>query len=175
MARCRPDGNPICVQLYNCEEPWSDTAGVTLMKPVQFPRNLVTAAPLPLGATMLLLACTGDPTGPAVGESFTLAPGNQVTLEVVNTRVRFLDVAEDSRCPLRAQCVWAGDGAVVLELASRPGGALEETLHTNADPKSVFLDRYELTLLKLEPYPEVPGEIRPEDYRVTLALHERRD
>lgn len=121
----------------------------------------------------LLLGCTGDPTGPEPGEVFTLASGERTTLEPIGTHLRFLRVAEDSRCPLRAQCVWEGDGAVVLEIAPRDGDAVEHTVHTNVEPKVVVLDRYELTLLELNPYPEVPGEIAPEDYVAILVLVER--
>jgi len=120
-------------------------------------------------------ACDDDPTGPNPGESFTLAVGERVTLEAVHTTVRFLAVAEDSRCPSRAQCGWAGDGAVVLEIAPDAGDAAEDTLHTNPESGAgaVELAGYELTLLRLDPYPEIPGDIAPNAYRATLSLDER--
>ena len=121
----------------------------------------------------LVAACDGDPTGPEAGEPFTLAAGERVTLEPLGTHVRFLRVAEDSRCPLGAQCVWAGDGVVVFEIAMREGDSVEHTLHTNEGPKAIVLDLFELTLLKLNPYPEETGDIAPEDYRATLVLYER--
>ena len=121
----------------------------------------------------LVAACDDGPTGPEAGEPFTLAPGERVTLEPTGTHVRFLLVAEDSRCPLRVQCVWAGDGAVVFEVARRDGHSVEHILHTNEGPKAVVLDSYELTLLKLNPQPEVTGDIAPEEYRATLVLSER--
>ena len=121
----------------------------------------------------LLFGCADDPTGPEAGEPFMLVPGERVTLEPMGTDVRFLRVAGDSRCPLRAQCVWAGDAAVVFEIAPRDGDAVEHTLHTNEGPKAVVLGSYELTLLKLNPYPDVPGDITPEDYRAMLVLYEQ--
>lgn len=128
-----------------------------------------------LGITGALVGCKDDPAGPSPGESFTLAVGERATLGAVHTTVRFLAVSEDSRCPSRAQCVWAGDGAVVLEIAPTIGDAAEDTLHTNPDsgPRSAALAGYELTLLQLAPYPETPGGIESEDYQVTLALCER--
>ena len=120
-------------------------------------------------------ACDDEPTGPNPGESFTLGVGERVTLDAVHTTVRFLAVAEDSRCPSQAQCVWAGDGAVVLEIASADGDAAEDTLHTNPEsgPGALALAGYELTLLRLNPYPDTPGEIGPDEYTATLALYER--
>ena len=55
------------------------------------------------------------------------------------------------------------------------GDAAEDTLHTNLDsgPGAVVIASYELTLLQLDPYPETPGGIASDDYRATLALHER--
>lgn len=119
--------------------------------------------------------CDDQPAGPKAGESFVLAPGQRVTLDAVASSVRFLAVSDDSRCPSQVQCVWAGDGAIVLEIAPADGDAAEDTLHTNPEsgPRSAVLGRYELTLLELDPYPETPGEIAPADYRATLALYER--
>ena len=124
-------------------------------------------------AGILLAGCSDESTGPEPGDTFTLSPGERVTLQPNGTHVRFLRVSEDSRCPLRAQCVWAGDGAVVLEVAPRDGDATEHVVHTTEGPTSVVLGRYELTLLALTPYPEEPGDIRPDDYRVELVLYER--
>ena len=118
-------------------------------------------------------SCSGDPTGPEVGESFTLEPGEGVTLESDGIGVRFMQVLEDSRCPTRVQCVWAGDAAVVVELAPQAGDAAEHTLHTNVGQKSIVLGRYELSLLELSPYPDEPRSIPPEDYRATLVVQER--
>ncbi len=121
----------------------------------------------------LLLGCSSDPTGPEPGDSFILKPGERVTLPAIGTHVRFQRVSEDSRCPLQAECVWAGDGAAVFEIAPLVGDAIEHTLHTNEGPKGVVLGRYELELLELDPYPEVPGGIAPDAYRATLILLER--
>lgn len=122
-----------------------------------------------------LAACDDEPTGPKPGESFTLAVGESAALDTIQASLRFLAVSEDSRCPLRAQCVWAGDGAVLLEIAPADGDAAEHTLHTNPEsgPGSMLLAGFELTLLALEPYPDTPGEIEPDEYRATLALYER--
>lgn len=123
----------------------------------------------------LFAACGDEPLGPAAGESFSLVPGERITLEPTGTHVRFLQVASDSRCPLQAYCVWAGDAEVLLEIAPRDGDPVEETLHTDpgTGPQRVVLDRYELVLLDLRPYPEVPGGIATKDYRVVLVLQER--
>lgn len=122
-----------------------------------------------------LVACDDEPAGPKPGESFTLGIGERATLDAVHISVRFLAVSEDSRCPLQAQCVWAGDGAVVLEVAPADADAAEHTLHTNPEsgPGAVVLAGYDLTLLGLGPYPDTPGAIGPDEYTATLALYQR--
>jgi hypothetical protein len=137
--------------------------------------RLATLSVVAFGFTTMLVACDDDPTGPKPGESFTLEVGEKATLDAIHTSVRFLTVAEDSRCPSQAQCVWAGDGAVLLEIAPARSDAAEDTLHTNPEsgPGAVVLAGYELTLLRLDPYPETPGDIAPNAYRATLALYER--
>jgi len=137
--------------------------------------RLATLSWVVFGCAVTLVACVDEPAGPEPGESFVLAIGQRATLDAVHTSVRFLAVSEDSRCPSQVQCVWAGDGAVVLEIASTGSDAAGDTLHTNPEsgPGAVALAGYELTLLGLDPYPETPGEIAPDDYRATLALYER--
>lgn len=137
--------------------------------------RLATLSFVAFGVVATLVACDDEPTGPKPGEAFTLSAGQQVTLDTVHASVRFLQVSDDSRCPSRVQCVWAGDGAVVLEIAPAAGDAAEHTLHTNPESgaRAVVLGRFELTLLQLDPYPETPGEIEFDDYRATVALYER--
>lgn len=120
-------------------------------------------------------ACGDDPTGPGPGDEFVLAPGERALLPDPGVWVRFLGVDEDSRCPLRAQCVWAGDAEVVLEVAPEDGDAADVTLHTNEEsgPRFLVLGDLELTLLRLDPWPETPGGVAAEDYRAVLVLYER--
>lgn len=121
----------------------------------------------------MLWSCSGDSTGPEVGEAFTLKPGETVTLELDGVGVRFVRVSEDSRCPTRVQCVWAGDAAVVIEIVPPASDTAEHSLHTNVGQKSILLDSYELLLLELSPYPDEPRAIPPQDYRATLIAQER--
>lgn len=137
--------------------------------------RLVVLGCVACGVVAAVGACDDEPSGPEAGESFVLEVGERATLEAIQASVRFVAVSEDSRCPSQAQCVWAGDGAVVLEIAPADADAAEDTLHTNEEsgPRSSVLGRYELTLLQLDPYPEIPGAISPDAYRATLVLYER--
>ena len=119
----------------------------------------------------LAVAC-GSATEPTVGDEFRLDYGESVTVPEAELWLHFVDVVADSRCPSRVQCVWAGDAAIAIEVASSlPGGdSKTDTLHTTLDPKSVMLGGYVLQLVRVDPYPDVPGGIPLGRYRITLRL-----
>lgn len=123
----------------------------------------------------LLLAGCGSTTGPDLGEEFELRVGERVSLSVSDVSIRFIQVTEDSRCPTQGQCVWAGDAEVLLEIAPLVGDAYEVTLHTFLEPKAVLLGRIELSLVRLDPYPESPGSILPHEYHSTLTTRSTPD
>ncbi len=123
---------------------------------------------------VLLTAC-GLATQPNLDEEFDLKVGERATLTDVSLFVRFIEVSGDSRCPLRAQCVWAGDAAVLLETAPLAGDAMTDTLHTNSamGPDTLDLGTAALRLVRLDPYPETPGSIPQDQYVVRLIVEAR--
>jgi hypothetical protein len=124
---------------------------------------------------VLGIGCSST-TGPQLGDEFQLRVGQDAALEDVGLWVAFLGVSEDSRCPLQAMCVWAGDAAVLVETAPLPD-ALEadsktDTLHTNLDPKLLPLGPVELVLVRLDPYPETPSSIPLDAYIATFITRQ---
>jgi len=121
--------------------------------------------------SFLTLACTSA-TEPAVGNEFSLDFGEAATVPEAELWLHFVDVVEDSRCPLRVLCVWEGDAAIAIEISSNlaDGPSVTDTLHTTLDPKSVTIFGYVLQLVRVDPYPRFPGVIPPERYRITLRL-----
>lgn len=71
---------------------------------------------------VLSVGCSGSsptqPSPPPFGQPFDLRPGEHVTLED-GVRVSFLYVHADSRCPIDAICVRAGDAVVVVALTDQ--------------------------------------------------------
>lgn len=101
---------------------------------------LALGALLPLS----LAACASDAVPPsggadapkvADGAEFTLAPGQSATL-ADDSRLRYLRVVNDSRCPPNVQCVWAGDAVVAFEWTPASGPAQPFELHTGKEPRS---------------------------------------
>ncbi len=108
-------------------------------------------------------------------EPFSLAVGERAWVGEISLSVRFLDVANDSRCPSHALilCVWEGDAAVVIEMVSRRGDVTVDTLHTALQPKSVTVGRGILILRRLDPYPEDVTPIPIGDYVATFVVGSR--
>lgn len=124
---------------------------------------------------LVVVSGCSSSTGIEVDEPFVMSPGQTVLVEEIGLHVRFDGVSEDSRCPLKAQCVWIGDAAVEVTwfLRDADGIPTTVTLHTHEGPNSVDLGNVVLELVALAPYPEAPEEIRPQDYRATLRTVSR--
>lgn len=127
--------------------------------------------------TVCGLACS-TMTEPRLGDEFQLRVGEHAVLSDIGLWVAFLGVGWDSRCPLKVMCVWAGDAAVLVEIAPSPdfrsADSRTDTLHTHLDPKWLDFGSFELLLVRLDPYPETPSSISPEDYVATFLTVEPR-
>jgi hypothetical protein len=111
----------------------------------------------------------GSTTAPKLGAEFALRVGESATITDIGLRVKFIGVASDSRCASTVICVWAGDAAVVFEVAPLGGAARRDTLHTTLEPQALAWGRTELRLVQVDPYPTTPGSIPPAQYVVRLT------
>ncbi|MEP6691079.1 MAG: hypothetical protein ABJD07_07970 [Gemmatimonadaceae bacterium] len=120
-----------------------------------------------LVASSILVACSHAPPTQATSPNPVRVTINS-SVEVSGTplTIRFVSV-QDSRCPTSVQCVWAGDGAVVLLIADATRSATD-TLHTTLEPKAGTFGAYRITLVSLEPYPTAGPP--PPTYLVTLRV-----
>lgn len=109
---------------------------------------------------------------PRLEEPFQLKVGGRAEFEQEGFILRFIEVTADSRCPSNAfiLCVWQGDAGVLVEIAPAQGDAVEDTLHTTLDPKSVSLGDVTLELVRLDPYPRDVEPIPVEEYRATFVV-----
>jgi hypothetical protein len=121
---------------------------------------------------LFLTACrTGAPNGPAgpVDVHLVLAPGEQTAVPGVGA-IRFDGVANDSRCPGDAICVWGGDATVRVVVTASGGASSSYELHT-FDLKPVQHLDLTIALETLSPYPFASkGPIPPGDYRASLRI-----
>lgn len=95
----------------------------------------------------------------------------------------FLAVKDDSRCPINAQCVWAGDAEVVLWVKAGNQAARKVRIHTNLKPLKVVIPAnvfppgmagipksYVISIARLTPLPNTEKKLLQSDYRLKLNI-----
>lgn len=103
-------------------------------------------------ALLLLSALAGCTTGAgepdySPGSAAVLKPGESLVLPG-DARLRYVEVAADSRCPPGVQCIRAGDATVRFELEA--GGAPEPLLLTIPGNPARTLAGWRIELLGLD-------------------------
>jgi len=118
--------------------------------------------------------CTAHPLQPSrpLGQPFDLKAGTSAVL-ADGLRLTFERVRADSRCPLDALCIQAGEAIVVLTLAQSAGAPVEQELRTTPAFSEASYLSYVIKLVALAPYPRSTQQIRPEDYVATLTVDRR--
>ena len=125
---------------------------------------------LALLVAIATVACL-NPTSPdaVVGKPFELNAGATALLSD-GARIQFTTVSGDSRCPMDAQCVWAGDATVAIAVSQsgKPADACE--LHTQQSGSQISCGDYVITLRALAPYPRSGKTIAAQDYVATFLV-----
>jgi hypothetical protein len=104
------------------------------------------------------------------GREFDIAAGQTVEVQGTPMTIRFSGVAEDSRCPVDVQCVWAGNAIVRLAISTSGGATTDATLNTTLDPKSTTTSGYTIRLAGLKPVPRSGTTIPASSYLATLEV-----
>ena len=120
-------------------------------------------------ATLAATACF-SPTGPdaVVGTPFQLKHGDTASLPE-DARLRFDTVRSDSRCPIDAICITAGDATIAVTLM-RSGGDESRDVHTTPAQSHFSYSQFTVTLTELQPYPRSDRQAKPEDYTATFVV-----
>jgi hypothetical protein len=107
----------------------------------------------------------------ALGEEFTLKPGQSASVQDGALVVRFESVSNDSRCPRGATCIWEGD-AVVAVSAHRGGTAANRhELHTSGRyAREASEGPFRIELVKLDPLPAEGTTVDAKDYVATFKV-----
>ena len=116
--------------------------------------------------------------------------GNDKALRVGETlrydsglKITFLAVRNDSRCPINASCIWAGDAEVILRVKAGNQAARRVTLHTNRKPQIFVIPAqlfppgtagipksYVISIASLTPLPEAGKKTLQSAYRLKLDI-----
>ena len=123
----------------------------------------------------LLRSCGDGVTEPGSGEEFPLQYGQRIALENGCLILTFKALAEDSRCPVGAVCVWQGNARVVIDAwnpcSSVAAGSREDlSLNTTLDPKEIAFGKYRIKLVNVSPYPILNEEHPAGQYVIRLVV-----
>jgi hypothetical protein len=126
-----------------------------------------------IGALALAAAACFSPTGPdaVAGTPFQLKHGETASLPD-NARLRFDTVRADSRCPIDAICITAGDATIAVTLM-RSSGNESRDVHTLPAQSHFSYSKFTVTLTELQPYPRSDRQAKPEDYTATFVVDVR--
>mgnify|MGYP000900437959 CR=1 len=67
--------------------------------------------------------------------------------------IKFVSVVEDSRCPIDARCVWAGNAKIKIAVSKGKMAAKTIELNSGLKPDSITIYGYEIKFVDLSPHP----------------------
>lgn len=102
---------------------------------------------------------TGSETDLGVGEE----------LKFDQNFVKFLKVISDSRCPRQVTCIWPGEAKVFLGIEFNGKYFEKEIVVSGMGAEFPLAENFLIKILSLEPYPETPNGITPEEYCLSFA------
>jgi len=141
-------------------------------------RHLSTAGTVLLVAA--IAACSSSPTADVSAPAQTNTTTTQrevgkATMKIGDSivmgelRLTFRSVEGDSRCPIDAVCVWAGDAEIALKIEQANRAAVA-ALHTMLEPKKTEWNGYTISLVSLTPVRRAADAVNPEDYRAEVVV-----
>ena len=121
------------------------------------------------------MACGGSPTQPdaVLGQPFEVRAATTAELPD-GIRLRFDSVLSDSRCPIDAICVRAGEAVIAITLSKAGTVGAEFDVQTDPpDRRSAVYSGHSITLTALQPFPRSDRQFPLSDYVATFVVNVR--
>jgi hypothetical protein len=137
------------------------------------PRRVAPLLALALAAALLGAACSSGAQVPAplaMGQPFTLRPGQSRQLAEPPLVLGFERVLSDSRCPRGEQCVWAGEAVLRLWWQAGSGPRQAVDLRVGAGAPARVGAGHALQALRLDPAPVAGKPAAQAETTATLVL-----
>ncbi|MEI6732039.1 MAG: hypothetical protein WCK90_05175 [archaeon] len=109
----------------------------------------------------------------SVGKSFVLKLGQSASINAAGLHIHFLNITEDSRCPINATCIQAGHATAEIEFKKTGGkSAIVRLSNANSNETSTTAELflYKLKLQDISPYPILNETIPLSNYNITLMI-----
>jgi hypothetical protein len=118
--------------------------------------------PFAIAAALALAGCVT----PRVNDDGSSEARLGQRVDLGGPRVTVLRVLEDSRCPMEARCVWAGQVRAEVRIELGPGTTVRELVSNTPLPVADGT----LELLNVMPPTSTQRKIAPKDYRFALKF-----
>lgn len=112
-----------------------------------------------------------------LNKNLVLSVGQEASTADGKLKIKFVAVAEDSRCPKGVNCIWAGNARVMLQVGKTQGA--QAKLELNTSPREATngagggYGEYLIKLVEVAPYPVAGQTIKPGSYAVTLSVSKK--
>ena len=120
------------------------------------------------GAGVAASACKSPTSASPTPTTVTLAPGQSAQTD--GTTVTFVGVLSDSRCPIDAMCVWAGEAMAAFHVSARGLDQRLELALFDAAKRRGSVRGVAIEFTTLAPATRAATPIKPEDYRATVVI-----
>ena len=118
----------------------------------------------------LSVACGSNPSTPSLPATVTLALGESAIAESV--RVTFVKVQSDSRCPINAVCVWAGDAIAQFRITAHGNEAAPDLSLADPTKRATTIGGITVEFEALQPHPFAGQSTDPKTYRATVNIRQ---
>ena len=103
-------------------------------------------------------------------ETVSVKSGQKKSVAKGEFSIKFVSVTEDSRCPVDAVCVWAGNAKVHVKITDPHGGSKMMVMNTNAGTKGDQYNGWAIYLTELTPPSKSGGKIKQKAYSATFSI-----
>lgn len=103
-------------------------------------------------------------------QKVTVQVSQQKTLSKSKITIKFVSLADDSRCPTDVQCIQAGNAKIQIQVKKVGSGTKNFDLNTNDNPQVVSFAGYTIKLIDLNPKPASNIRINRFGYRATFTI-----
>lgn len=83
--------------------------------------------------------------------------------------IRFVELVEDSRCPVDTNCIWAGNARIKVRV-TKNGRSHDLTLDTNGKDRAAVAEGYSIQMTALTPVPRSNIRINRNGYVATFEV-----
>ena len=102
-------------------------------------------------------------------ETVTVKNGQKKSAVGGELSIKFVSVTEDSRCPVDANCIWAGNAKVHVKITDRRGSKTM-VMNTTMGPTGDQYNGWAINLTELTPGPKSSVAIKQKAYKATFSI-----